>query len=64
MSIGASAFVSPDIFYVNTQNAFIFWTFLGYLMHVSYKKRQEQKAIKGKRLIETDASENITAQLN
>ncbi len=46
ISIGASGFVSPDIFYVNTQNAFLFWTFLGYAMHIAYKKREEQKQLK------------------
>ena len=46
MSIGVSAMVSPDVVYVNTQHAFMFWTFLGYLMHYAYKKRQERKALK------------------
>lgn len=46
ISIGVSAFVSPDVVYVNTQHAFMFWTFLGYLMHYANKRRQESKALK------------------
>lgn len=35
-----SGMVSPDIVYVNTQNAFLFWTFLGYLMHCARRRRE------------------------
>lgn len=45
ISIGVSAIVSPDVVYVNTQHAFMFWTFLGYLMHYANKKRQERKML-------------------
>ena len=45
ISIGVSAIVSPDVVYVNTQHAFMFWTFLGYLMHYANKKRQKRKML-------------------
>ena len=66
MSIGASAFVSPDVFYVNTQNAFIFWTFLGYSLHIANKKRQEKMALKekAKQLPNSDMQEQVKEEVN
>ena len=66
MSIGASAFVSPDVFYVNTQNAFIFWTFLGYSLHIANKKRQEKMALKekAKQLPNSDMQEQEKEEVN
>ena len=39
---GVSGFFLPNIIYVNTQSSFIFWCFLGYLMHYYGKKRERK----------------------